>query len=109
MTCVTIARGTTNANIRQYCLSRKSVPDLDDVLSKGRPRESMQQHNKQMISNTNTAGREIVMKNEPTFVVKNRYEKYSGRYELEKITKKRLKLLRNANFADLIGHIHVGQ
>ena len=31
MTCVTITRCTTNANIREYCLSRKGVPDLDDV------------------------------------------------------------------------------
>ena len=46
MTCVTITRGTTNANIQEYCLSRKGVPDLDDVLSKGRSRESMQQHNR---------------------------------------------------------------
>ena len=33
-TCATITRGTTNANIREYCLSRKDVPDLD-VLYKG--------------------------------------------------------------------------
>ena len=53
---------------------------IDDVLSKGRSRESMQQHNRQMIGNTDTAGREIVLKQEPAFAVKKRV----GKYELEK-------------------------
>ena len=39
MTCVTITTGTMNANIPEYCLERKGVPELDDVLSKGRSRE----------------------------------------------------------------------
>ena len=84
MTCVTITRGTTNANIREYCLSRKGVPDLDDVLSKGRSRESMQQHNRQVIGNTDTGDREIALKQEPAFAVKKRVGKYSGKHELEK-------------------------
>ena len=84
MTSVTITRGTMSANIREYSLSQRGVPDLDDVLARGRSRESMRQHNKEMIGNTDTSGREITLKSEPTFAVKGRYGKYSGRYELEK-------------------------
>jgi hypothetical protein len=38
---VTIPRGTTSVNIREYCLSRSGVPNLDDLLAKGRSRKSM--------------------------------------------------------------------
>ena len=98
MTCVTITRGTTNANIREYCLSRKGVPDLDDVVSKGRSRESMQQHNRQMIGNTDTAGRQIVLKQEPAFAVKKRVGKYSGKYELEKGHKEAFETIKKCKF-----------
>jgi hypothetical protein len=53
---VTITRGTTSVNIHEYCLSRSGVPNLDDVLAKGRSRESMKQHGREMIGNTDTAG-----------------------------------------------------
>ena len=81
---VTITRGTTNANIREYCLSRSGAPNLDEVLTKGRCRESMKQHDREMIGNTDTAGREITVKTEPTFAVKSSYGKYSSRFQLEK-------------------------
>ena len=98
MTCVTITRGTRNANIREYCLSRKGVPDLDDVLSKGRSRERMQQHNRQMIGNTDTARREIVLKQEPAISVKKRVGKYSGKYELEKSHKEAFETTKKCKF-----------
>ena len=41
MVSVTITRGTMNATIREHRLSRRGRPDLDDVLAKGRNRESM--------------------------------------------------------------------
>ena len=81
---VTITRGTTSVNIREYCLSRSGVPNLDDVLAKGRSRESMKQHDREMIGNTDTAGREITFKSEPAFTVKSRYRKYSTKFDLEK-------------------------
>ena len=66
---VTITRGTTSVNIREY-LSRSEVPNLDDVLAKGRSRESMKQHDREMIGNTDTAGRNIALKTESAFAVK---------------------------------------
>ena len=74
------------------------MPDLDDVLSKGRSRESMQQHNRQMIGNTDTAGREIVLKQEPAFAVKKRVGKYSGKYELEKSHKEAFEAAKKCKF-----------
>jgi predicted HicB family RNase H-like nuclease len=64
---VTITRGTTSVNIREYCLSLSGVPTLDDVLAKGRSRESMKQHDREMIGNTDTAGRGITFKSETGF------------------------------------------
>ena len=52
MTGVTITRRTTNANIREYCSSRSGVPNLDDILAKGCSRESMKQHDKEIIGNS---------------------------------------------------------
>ena len=42
-----------------------------------------------MTSNTDNSGKEIVVKNEPTFAVKRRFGKYSGHYELEKKIQKK--------------------
>ena len=80
---VTITRGTTSVNIREYCLSRSGVPNLDDVLAKGRSRESMKQHDREMFGNTDTAGQNIALKTEPAFAVKGQYGKYSARFDLE--------------------------
>ena len=44
----------------------------------------------QMTSNTDNSGKEIVVKNEPTFAVKRRFGKYSGHYELEKKNTKKI-------------------
>jgi predicted HicB family RNase H-like nuclease len=81
---VTITRGTTSVSIREYCLSQSGVPNIDDVLAKGRSRESMKQHDREMIGNTDTAGREITFKSEPAFTVKSRYRKYSAKFDLGK-------------------------
>ena len=44
----------------------------------------MKQHGREMIGNTDTAGREITFKSEPAFMVKSRYGKYSTKFDLEK-------------------------
>ena len=68
------------------------------MMSKGRSRENMQQHNKQMIGNTDTLGREIVLKQEPAFAVKKRVGKYSGKYELEKSHKEAFETAKKCKF-----------
>ena len=82
MPILSVARG------RDYCLSHKGIPELEAILLKGRSKESTIYKNREMTGNLDTAGREVAVKLEKTdietaYAVKNRYGKYSKRYELD--------------------------
>jgi hypothetical protein len=65
----------------------------------------MKQHDREMIGNTDTAGREITFKSEPAFTVKSRYGKYSATFDLEKNQKALFDTNRKCKFVGLIGYI----
>ena len=88
MPILSVARGTSSQLVRDYCLSHKGIPELEVVLLKGRSKESTIYKNREMTGNLDTAGREVAVKQEKTdietaYAVRNRYGKYSKRYELD--------------------------
>ena len=106
ITGMTIIWGTTNATIREHCLSRSGAPNLDDILARGRARESTTQHDKEMIGNTDTVGPEIGIKSELAFAIKSRYGKYSSRgMSSKELREPGLNPITNANFVVVIGHM----
>ena len=92
MPILSVARGTGSQSVTDYCLSHKGIPELETVLLKGRSNNSTIYKNREMTGNLDTAGREVAVKLEEAdiemaYAVKNRFGKYSKRYEFDQTQK----------------------